>query len=330
MFKDKDKKSTLANISPFHKGESDIQTRAGAELAKVASNAVTSFMPMQHQTFFKMLSMIFVGAADQQQDVWASMLVGNPGFIQVNGAHEFTINAQFIEIDPLANSQKIDEKIDEEIGFLGFQFETRRRNRVSAKLTKVTNSAMSLKVKQCHGNCPKYIQRRQSKAITQVKPHEAIAFNRFDEAISLFIHSVDSLFIASQYIDGDEGLNKGVDVSHRGGMPGFVRIPDEKTLLIPDYIGNNFFNTMGNILLNPKVGIQFLDYENGHRIMVTGTAEVIWAEDQKLPFDGVDRMIRFSLKHGYHLKNSLPFKWEFKSYSPFSQAYAGEKIVFKK
>ena len=160
--------------------------------------------------------------------------------------------------------------------------------------------------------------------VAAVKTPESIPFNSFDDDLSEFINSVDSLFIASQHIDGDESLNQGVDSSHRGGMPGFVKVPDNKTLLIPDYIGNNFFNTLGNISINPKVGIQFLDYKNGHRIMITGTAEIVCAKDSEVPFDGVDRMIRFTLKHGFHLKNCFPFKWEIKSYSPFSKAYSGE------
>ncbi|MEH6458187.1 MAG: pyridoxamine 5'-phosphate oxidase family protein [Cocleimonas sp.] len=314
------------NPNPFHQGESYIQARAGAskELVAMANQAITDFMPNQHQTFFKMLPMIFIGAKDKHQDVWASILIGKPGFIQINDEHSFTINSQFMDIDPLV----VDLKVGDEMGFLGIQFETRRRNRVSALITEVTTSHITLKIKQCYGNCPKYIQRRQGKMTKPEVAPESIAFDSFDKSMTRFIHSVDSLFIASQYIDGDEDLNRGVDSSHRGGMPGFVNIPNNKTLLIPDYMGNFFFNTIGNISLNSKVGIHFLDYENGHRVMLTGTAEVIWAEDNDIPFDGVDRMIRFTLKHGYHLKNSFPFEWKFKGYSPFSRAYSGEDILF--
>lgn len=324
MKKDNNSKNS---ISPFHQGESDLQARAGVgkELAVMANRAITNFMPMQHQTFFSQLPLLFVGAEDQNQDIWASILFGKPGFIQNHDEHNFTISSTFMDIDPLSNNLKTGD----EIGLLGLQFETRRRNRVSGILTDITDSKLRIEVKQCYGNCPKYIQQRQGKLLKTKNKPSAIAFQNFDEDTSIFIHSVDSLFIASQHVDGDENLNRGVDVSHRGGMPGFVKISDNKTLLIPDYIGNNFFNTMGNISLNPRAGIQFLDYKNGHRIMLTGEADIIWAEDEILPFDGVDRMIRFTLKKGYHLKNSFPFEWEFKGYSPFSKAYAGEDVLFK-
>jgi len=326
MASDKNNNPNFKNNTPFHEGESNLQARAGIdkEFATMANRAITNFMPNHHQNFFSQLPMVFVGGEDKNKDIWASTLIGKLGFIEINNKYNVTINAQFVDIDPLANNLKAGD----EIGLLGFQFETRRRNRVSGKLTEISDSKISIEVKQCYGNCPKYIQRRQGKLLKISEQPSMINFDSFDKETSLFIHSVDSLFIASQHIDGDENLNRGVDVSHRGGMPGFVRIPDEKTLLIPDYIGNNFFNTMGNISLNPKTGIQFLDYKNGHRIMVTGKAEIIWAEDEKLPFDGVDRMIRFTLNHGYLLKNIFPFEWEFKGYSPFSRAYAGDDVLF--
>ena len=327
MSSDKHNKSNTEFSNPFHKGESELQARAGvnSELAEMANRAITNYLPNQHQSFFAMLPMVIVAAEDKQQDIWSSTLIGDPGFILINDNQSFTINSQFVEGDPLARNLKAGD----EMGLLGIQFETRRRNRVSAKLTEVTDSNMTLEVKQCYGNCPKYIQRRQGNMIEASETPQSISIERFDEEISLFIHGVDSLFIASQHLDGDENLNRGVDSSHRGGMPGFVKIMDEKTLLIPDYIGNNFFNTLGNISLNPKIGIQFLDYKNGHRLMLTGTAEIVWAEDAKLPFDGVDRMIRFTLKKGYHLKNSFPFEWDFKGYSPFTRAYAGEDVLLE-
>ena len=264
--------------------------------------------------------MMFVAAEDKQRNAWSSLLTGDPGFFEIKNKRNFTINSQFIDIDPLANQLHIGS----DIGILGIQFETRRRSRISAKIQDVNDAGMNLDVKQCYGNCPKYIQLRKSEKSNLIHQAESIAFDHIDDEMKHFIHNVDSLFIASESKGDTEKSNTGFDSSHRGGMPGFVQVSSDKTILIPDFMGNNFFNTVGNILNNPKVGLQFLDYENGHRVMLTGTAEVIWATDQELPFDGVDRMIRFTLKQGYLLTHCLPFKWEFKGYSPFSKAYAGE------
>jgi uncharacterized protein len=65
------------------------------------------------------------------------------------------------------------------------------------------------------------------------------------------------------------------DVSYKGGMPGFVRILDDRTLAFPDYDGNGMFKSLGNILVNPKVGLLFVDFERPYRMRVSGTASVL-------------------------------------------------------
>jgi predicted pyridoxine 5'-phosphate oxidase superfamily flavin-nucleotide-binding protein len=64
------------------------------------------------------------------------------------------------------------------------------------------------------------------------------------------------------------------DCSYKGGLPGFVRVLDDRTLCIPDYDGNGMYRTWGNVLVNPHVGLLFLDFERPDRIRVSGTAEI--------------------------------------------------------
>jgi uncharacterized protein len=64
------------------------------------------------------------------------------------------------------------------------------------------------------------------------------------------------------------------ECSHKGGLPGFVRVLDERTLAIPDYDGNGMYRSWGNILVNPQVGLLFLDFENPKRVRVNGTARI--------------------------------------------------------
>src|ERR1700730_14785225 len=64
------------------------------------------------------------------------------------------------------------------------------------------------------------------------------------------------------------------DVSYKGGMPGFVRILDDQTLAFPDYDGNGMFKSLGNIVVNPKVGLLFVDFEHPNRMRVSGTASI--------------------------------------------------------
>ena len=64
------------------------------------------------------------------------------------------------------------------------------------------------------------------------------------------------------------------DCSYKGGLPGFVRVVDDRTFAIPDYDGNGMYRTWGNVLLNPHVGILFLDFERPRRLRVNGTARI--------------------------------------------------------
>jgi predicted pyridoxine 5'-phosphate oxidase superfamily flavin-nucleotide-binding protein len=78
------------------------------------------------------------------------------------------------------------------------------------------------------------------------------------------------------------------DCSYKGGAPGFVRVPDDRTLASPSYDSNGMFRSLGNILRNPEVGMLFIDIERGHRMRVNGTASIdlhdealsVWPEAQ--------------------------------------------------
>jgi predicted pyridoxine 5'-phosphate oxidase superfamily flavin-nucleotide-binding protein len=91
------------------------------------------------------------------------------------------------------------------------------------------------------------------------------AFTDEDRA---FIQRSPMFFIATA---DDQGRP---DCSYKGGLPGFVRVLDERTLAIPDYDGNGMYRTWGNVLANPHVGLLFLDFERPQRIRVNGTAQV--------------------------------------------------------
>jgi uncharacterized protein len=64
------------------------------------------------------------------------------------------------------------------------------------------------------------------------------------------------------------------DCSYKGGLPGFVRVIDERTLAIPDYDGNGQYRSWGNVIANPRVGLLFVDFESPKRLRVNGTAVV--------------------------------------------------------
>lgn len=89
-----------------------------------------------------------------------------------------------------------------------------------------------------------------------------------DENHKSFIESRDMFFLTT--VD-----HRGYPTcSYKGGLPGFVTVPDSKTIAFPSYDGNGMFLSMGNISTNNKVGLLFIDFETPHRVRVHGTATI--------------------------------------------------------
>ena len=84
------------------------------------------------------------------------------------------------------------------------------------------------------------------------------------------VERADTFFVTSAH------PTRGLDTSHRGGNPGFVEVLDEKTLRIPDYQGNSMFNTIGNLLIYPRAGLTFPDFDINTMLQMSGTTEVLW------------------------------------------------------
>lgn len=83
-----------------------------------------------------------------------------------------------------------------------------------------------------------------------------------------FIEARDMVFLATADADGRPTC------SYKGGEPGFVRVLDETTVAFPDYDGNGMFLSLGNIVVNPSIGMLFIDFEQGNRMRLDGTASV--------------------------------------------------------
>jgi predicted pyridoxine 5'-phosphate oxidase superfamily flavin-nucleotide-binding protein len=92
--------------------------------------------------------------------------------------------------------------------------------------------------------------------------------DRIDDGDRAFIESLDMFFLATADADGRPTC------SYKGGDPGFVRVLDERTLAFPGYDGNGMFLSLGNVLVNPEVGLLFICFERRRRLRLNGTASV--------------------------------------------------------
>ncbi len=303
--------------SPFHKGELAIQARLGAQerMDRQGRRIIREFMPEQHRQFFAQLPYLIVGTVDSSGHPWASILVGEPGFLSSPDQQTLEVTAKPLFGDPLATT--LADGID--IGLLGIELHTRRRNRLNGVVNSTDVEGFKVKVAQSFGNCPQYIQSRMFEWVeldpaTSKPIHEIDTFGETEQAM---IAAADTFFIATAYQDQSAGLASGVDVSHRGGKSGFVRMDQNNTLTVPDFAGNCHFNTFGNIELNPYAGLLFIDFQQGNLLYLTGSAEVIWEGVEIAAYEGAERLFRFHLKIGYRIEGSLPLRWSNPEYSTF-------------
>lgn len=305
------------DTSPYHRGEAELHERLGIKDRQEATGRRIHrpYMPEQHREFFAQLPFLIVGSVDDDGRPWASMVFGREGFVASPTARSLRVAARPVEGDPLAANIAAGRPV----AFLGIELPTRRRNRMNGVVSAVTSEAFDVDVVQSFGNCPQYIQTRAPEFLRDPNDAPDIVRERFDELdaeTAELIASADTLFVSSFNGADDIRDTGGVDVNHRGGRSGFVKV-DGNTLTIPDYVGNFAFNTLGNFLVNPRAGLLFVDFDSGDLVMLTGSTEVIWDKTPEVrALRGAERAWRFTLEQGIRLRNASPLKFAFDEYSP--------------
>lgn len=312
----------LPETSPFHAGEAMVQARLGVreQMEGIGRRILRDFMPDQHRELFEELPMLLVGTLDAANRPWASLVTGLPGFVRSPDARTLTIAAGLPSGDPAAPSLVPGAPI----GILGIQLETRRRNRANGRITDVGDQAISVHVDQSFGNCPKYIQSRTPTFVRPPSPASAppVATPQgpaLSPEAARLIARADTFFVASASSSAPvAGPAEGVDVSHRGGRPGFVEVREEagQTVLTwPDFEGNYLFNTLGNLARLPRAGLLFPDFETGDLLTLTCDTEIVWDGPEVDAFEGAQRLIRARVVTGTLLHDAVPLR-----FSPVSPA----------
>lgn len=301
--------------SNFHEGEKSFHRALGIEerMEEIGARIFRDYMPDQHRDFFAQLPMIHICALDKAGHPCAILRVGQPGFI--SSPDEYTL---IIESAPLIGEpENLQLQKGSKISIVGVEFATRRRNRLNATISQHEHNRIEMKVDQSFGNCPKYIQIRNMFPAEQTDvTSETFKAETIGDRERNLISSIDTLFIASRSPIIDDDPRNGVDINHRGGNPGFIEILDDQTIQFPDYLGNNIFNTFGNIVNDPRVGIQLIGFESKTLMHLQGHAEVITLEGK---FDGnpdMGRRVKIQIDTIISVTNALPFSPQFISWSP--------------
>lgn len=294
--------------SAFHAGELALQRRAGTagRMALAGPRLIRDHLPAQHREFFALLPFLLLGLVDAAGHPRIGLVAGAPGFAHSPDERLLRIDALPSALDPTAPLLRVGACI----GLLGIQQHTRRRNRMNGRVVQLDASGFTVRVDQSFGNCPRYIQAREPQFEPRVLPAALEHGEGVDAAAARAIAAADTFFIASAHPQAGQGGSPlhGVDVSHRGGKPGFVLVEGDR-LSVPDFAGNGYFNTLGNLLLEPRCALLFVDPATGTPTWIAAQAEVVDAPAQAARFAGAQRLLHLRAHSFARVTGGLPLRW---------------------
>jgi uncharacterized protein len=299
--------------SPFHAGELAAQERVGVRerVDRGGRRMIRDRLPEDFREFLGELSLLLVGSLDLEGRPWASLLNGDPGFVTAPTPRSLLVAGAPLPGDPLA----VNLRSGAVLGLLGIEPETRGRVRVNGSVEWVNDHGFELHVEQAFGNCRKYIHTRTRGAERPPSPSADLPVpggSLLSAAALALLDRSDTCFLASASAHATQGGREGVDVSHRGGPPGFVRaqaLALHTRLTLPDYTGNFMFNTLGNIEVNPRAGLLVCDFASGDLLSLTGSARVIWSGPELSAFDGADRLLEMDVDRHIVLPHAIRNIW---------------------
>ena len=302
----------------FHAGEIAVQQRTGERLlAQRRGGMIRDRLVEGARAFIGSQAVAAVSAVAPDGTLWASLWCGMPGFLHSDehGERVEVVSAldHTLAVDPVRPVIRAGAPL----GMLVIDFETRRRLRINGIVNRVDTKDLELRVQETFGNCMKYIQRRRPSygspggVVAPVDEGRAL-----DDDRRVFIAKTDTLFVASIH------PQRGLDVSHRGGHPGFVHVEDERTLRIPDYEGNAMYQTLGNFVADARAGLALIDFDRRRVLSLTGKATVEFdAEDIHHPTGGTGRYWSFTVERWVEFSLPSTMTWTLIERSPFNPVY---------
>lgn len=298
--------TTHPDRSAWHDGELAVRERVGVELA---GNGLHSSIAEGAAQFLAEQRLAVFASIDDEGRTWASLRMGEPGFVRASDSATIETEPLTLDGDPLIANLKQNP----DVGFLVLNPATRRRMRVNGTAQVLEDESLRIHAQQVYGNCQQYIQERVLGGATVPNPPAGTASRgtELNPEQQKWIAHADTFFIASAHPEN------GADASHRGGNSGFINVVSARKFIIPDYHGNMMFNTLGNIEINPRVGLVFPDFERGRTLQLTGRATIDWDSDRKA-YPGAERLLLFEIEQTIEIEQPALRGYVFKSYSRFN------------
>jgi hypothetical protein len=285
----------------YHEGEIAVQQRTGERaIAERRAAMVGERLVEGARVFLAEQELVAVSAIGPDHALVASVWCGDRGFLRSDESGERV--AVISKLDRTLDVDPVRPLLREDVpfGMLAMDLESRRRLRINGRVERLDLAGLSVRVGEVFGNCPKYIQRRSRSDVdadgTASPP--VVSGHAVDAARRAFIERTDTAFVGSIH------ERRGLDISHRGGRPGFIVVEGDRVLRIPDYAGNAMYLTLGNFEVDPRAAVALVDFERRRVLSISGSAVATFGVEGLRSATGgtgrhwsltVERWVEFSL-----------------------------------
>lgn len=261
-----------ATARNFHAGETTLQAESGVDTRSLDRDADSIFDPRMaagEQRFVQDRTFSVAATFDEQGRPWATPLIGPPGEL-FTVLDETTVTIRPREVDGDRLSRDVDAT--GQLGVLFLEPARRRRATSVGRAQRRADGAIRYRTTRFFGLCPRYIFRRVHEPPDAAAAARGAAAPVVDDRLGADdraqLAGADTVFLASH------SAEHGTGATHRGGPSGFVTVVDDTTLRLPDYLGNGMYQTLGNLLLIPRIGLMSIDLDTGRTVQVTGHGSI--------------------------------------------------------
>jgi len=296
-----------------HEGELRVQARRQTppQLTEAIRGVIQDEMSRQHAAYYSSLRYLPLGVADERGRLWATILC-NPE-TTAESSELLKVNARVNPDDPFVRavcSPMPTIACAKEFAGVAIDFTTRSRIKMAGSIDawKLDGESLTLTLRanEHMGNCPKYITVRELRQ-TERQPEISALGAKLSPLARDVLRRASTIFIATRHSD-DDPRESDMGVNHRGGPKGFLRYFEDDHgahLVLPDYSGNRFYQSLGNVETDPVMGVAVPDFASGALLQVSGRARNVFDDDSSRIMPGTTLLTLITIDEAFLTNGAL-------------------------
>ena len=293
-----------------HEGELRVQARRQAppELSAFIHGAIHDEMSRKHVEYYRQLRYLPMGVSGSDGKLWATVLC-NPE-TSAEGGELLKVAARVNPEDPFVRAVCAPSDGARHFAGVAIDFTNRSRIKVAGSVESATleghTLSLTLRANEHMGNCPKYITVRELRPTRRSPRTEPLHATLSSEAKALLRHA-STIFVATRHSD-DDPRESDMGFNHRGGPRGFLRVLEDDQgahLVLPDYSGNRFYQSLGNVETDPVMGVAVPDFSSGALLQVSGRARNLFDDEAARVMPGATLVTLISIEEAFLSHDAL-------------------------